>query len=230
MFRTVMSKSIKQWREDERPREKMFSKGCESLTAAELIAILIRSGSRSDDAVSLAGKILEEAGGHLTDLSRMSIDKLCRIPGVGRAKALSILAAAELGRRTALEDNCEGKVIRSSSDIAEIMRPLLKGLQHEEFWVLYLNRAQRLTGKERMSSGGTGATVVDLKMIARSAVERLASGIVLVHNHPSGIPNPGTEDIRQTAGIRQALSCLDITLVDHVIIAGNRYFSFADEN
>lgn len=230
MFRTVMIQSIKQWREDERPREKMFSKGCESLTAAELIAILIRSGSRSDNAVSLAGKILEEAGGSLTALSRMSSARLCRIPGVGRVKALSILAAAELGRRTALEEKPEGASIDNPADIACIMRPILKGLQHEELWVLYLDRAGRLIGKDKLSSGGTGATVVDVKMVARSALERLASGVVLVHNHPSGIPNPGKEDIRQTALVKEALSCLDISLVDHVIIAGNRYFSFSDEN
>ena len=226
----MIHQSIKQWREDERPREKMFSKGCESLTAAEIIAILIRSGSRSDNAVSLAGKILEEAGGSLAGLSRMSTERLCRIPGVGKTKALSILAAAELGRRTALEDKGGGTAIRSSADIADMMRPLLKGLQHEEFWVLYLSRTNRLIGKERLSSGGTGATVVDVKMLVRRAAELLACGVVLIHNHPSGVPNPGREDIRQTAAIRQALSYLDISLVDHVIIAGNGYFSFADEN
>ncbi len=225
-----MIQTIKQWQVDERPREKMLSKGCESLTAAEIIAILIRSGDRSRNAVELAREVLSQAGNSLTSLSRMSADKLCLIPGIGMAKAVSLLAAAEMGRRIAAESLAKGDEIHSSHDIAAIMTPLLKGLPHEEFWVLYLKGGNKLIGRKKLSSGGTRSTVVDIKMIVRSAVERLASGIVLVHNHPSGNPHPGPEDIRQTAEIRKAASCLDISLVDHVIITDNKYFSFSDEN
>lgn len=208
----------------------MFSKGCESLTAAEIIAILIRSGNRNDNAVVLAGKILDLAGGSLTNLSRMSVESLCRIDGIGQAKALSVLAAAELGRRIAGEKIGGGDQIRNSMDIAQAMIPHLKGLQHEEFWVMYLNSGRRLICKEKLSTGGTASTVADVKMIVRSAVEKMAAGIVLIHNHPSGDPHPGMEDIRRTAEIRQAAACLDISLVDHIIIGGDKYFSFSDEN
>lgn len=208
----------------------MFSKGCESLTAAEIIAILIRSGNRNDNAVVLAGKILDLAGGSLTNLSRMSVESLCRIDGIGQAKALSVLAAAELGRRIAGEKIGGGDQIRNSLDIAQVMIPHLKGLQHEEFWVMYLNSGRRLIGKEKLSTGGTASTVADVKMIVRSAVEKMAAGIVLIHNHPSGDPHPGMEDIRRTSEIRQAAACLDISLVDHIIIGGDKYFSFSDEN
>lgn len=224
-----MIQTIKQWRADERPREKMFSKGCESLTAAEIIAILIRSGNRNDNAVVLAGKILDMAGGSLTNLSRMTVESLCRIDGIGQAKALSVLAAAELGRRIAGE-KIGGDPIRNSLDIAQVMIPHLKGLQHEEFWVMYLNSGRRLIGKEKLSTGGTASTVADVKMIVRSAVEKMAAGIVLIHNHPSGDPHPGMEDIRRTSEIRQAAACLDISLIDHIIVGGDKYFSFSDEN
>ncbi len=225
----TMKQNIKEWREEERPREKMLSKGCESLTAAELIAILIRSGCAERNAVETAGEALELAGGKLKNLSRMTFEQLRKIRGIGPAKALSIMAASELGRRMAAEPNDGMPVIRDSKTIADIMIPLLNGLQHEECWVLYLNKANRLTGKERLSQGGVSATVIDIKLIVRHAIDRLASGIILVHNHPSGNCVPGKNDISETAALREAAALLDICLVDHLIIAGNKYYSFADE-
>lgn len=224
-----MTKNIKAWREEERPREKMLSNGCAALTAAELIAILIRSGSSGKTAVDTADEILDIAGNRLGDLSRISYDRLMKISGIGQAKALSIIAAAELGRRM-ISEPCESiTVVKDSKTIADIMMPILKNLQHEECWVLYLNKANRLMGKERVSQGGISATVIDIKMIVRRAVDRLASGIILVHNHPSGNCMPGKNDISETAALREAAAFLDICLVDHIIIAGNKYYSFSDE-
>lgn len=223
-----MTKNIKQWREEERPREKMLSKGCSALTTAELIAILIRSGSISRTAVDTAGDILELAGNRLSNLSRLNVEQLCSIAGIGEAKALSVMAAAELGRRIAGEQPAAMPLISSPRDIAGIMVPLLKGLEHEECWVLYLNRANRLISKEKMSMGGVSSTVMDIRTILRRAVDKVASGIVLVHNHPSGNSTPGRTDIEQTAALREASALLDISLIDHIVVAGNSYYSFSD--
>ncbi len=224
-----MNKNIKEWREEDRPREKMLSKGCASLTAAELIAILIRSGSIEKSAVDTAREVLGLAGDRLGNLARMNPEQLQKVSGIGQAKALSIMAAAELGRRIAAEPAEPMPAIKDSKVIAAMMIPLLGGLQHEECWVLYLNRANRLTGKECISKGGISATVMDIKMIVRRAVDRLASGIILVHNHPSGNCLPGRNDIEETAALREAAAYFDISLVDHLIIAGNKYYSFSDE-
>ena len=174
-----MAKNIKQWREEERPREKMLSKGCESLTSAELIAILIRSGSLSCSAVSLADEILELAEGRLEKLSRLTMEQLGRIDGIGQAKATSILAAVELGRRIASETPEAMPVINDARTTASIMIPRLYGLRHEECWVLYLNNANKLTGKEKVSHGGSSSTIFDIKTIVRKAVDRIAAGIIL---------------------------------------------------
>ena len=224
-----MNKNIKEWREEDRPREKMLSKGCTSLTAAELIAILIRSGSVDKSAVDTAQEVLDIAEGRLCNLARMDCSQLQKVNGIGQAKALSIMAAAELGRRIAAEPAEAMPAIRDSKAIAAMMIPLLSGLQHEECWVLYLNRANRLVGKECISKGGISATVIDIKMIVRRAVDRLASGIILVHNHPSGNCQPGRNDIDETAALREAAAYFDISLIDHLIIAGNKYYSFSDE-
>lgn len=223
-----MTKNIKQWREEERPREKMLSKGCEALTTAELIAILIRSGSVSRTAVDTAGDILSLADNRLSNLSRLNVEQLCGVPGIGEAKALALMAAAELGRRIAAEQPSAQPPITCARSIAEIMVPQLKGLQHEECWALYLNRANRLIGKEKMSMGGVSSTVMDIRTILRRAVDKAASGIVLVHNHPSGNCTPGRTDIEQTAALREAAALLDISLIDHIVVAGNAYYSFSD--
>lgn len=220
--------NIKQWREEERPREKMLAKGCESLTSAELIAILIRSGSLSRSAVELGGEIMEMAGGRLEALSRLTVGRLEKVEGIGKAKALSLVAAMELGRRMASEPPEPLPVISDAHTIASIMIPQLYGLRHEECWILFLNAGSRLTGRERASQGGTSATIFDIKSIVRRAVDRSAAGIVIVHNHPSGSPLPSRCDIDETAALRDAAALLDIKLLDHVIVAGNNYYSFSE--
>jgi len=230
-----MTHNIKLWQKEERPREKMIAHGCESLTSAELVAILFRSGSSSEDAVNLARQALALADNNLSKFCRLSIDKLCSIPGIGRVKALSIIAAAELGRRTFAEGGNENKrealppQISNSEQVAAMMRPLLYGLDHEECWVLFINRAGRLIGKERVSYGGGDATVIDNKIVVKKALEKMASSIILVHNHPSGNPRPGRSDVEQTNALQKAAQSLDITLMDHIIMSDNKYFSFSDE-
>ncbi|MBR6270466.1 MAG: DNA repair protein RadC [Bacteroidales bacterium] len=223
-----MAKNIKQWREEERPREKMLAKGCESLTSAELIAILIRSGSLSCSAVELGNEILELADGKLEKLSRLTSEQLFRIEGIGQAKAASIIAAAELGRRIASETPDPMPLITNARATASIMVPMLQGLAHEECWVLYLNNSNRLTGREKVSHGGSSSTILDIKAIVRRAVDRGAAGIILVHNHPSGSPLPSRCDIDETAALREAAALLDIKLLDHVIVSGNHYYSFSE--
>ncbi|MBQ7640575.1 MAG: DNA repair protein RadC [Bacteroidales bacterium] len=225
-----MSYTIKQWQAEERPREKMLAQGCGSLTAAELIAVLIRSGSATRTAVDTARDILALADNNLTTLSRMSPEALQGVPGVGEAKALAVIAAAELGRRIAIESGTVLPAITSAAQAAAIAVPTLKGLPHEECWVLFLTSGNRLIGKERISQGDDCSTRIDAKQVARRAVEKAAGGIILIHNHPSGNPKPGESDIRITETIRKALLYFDIKLVDHLIVAGNNYFSFFDKN
>lgn len=214
----------------------MIARGCESLTSAELVAVLFRSGTASEDAVSLARRALALADNNLNKFCRLSVDQLCSVPGIGRAKALSVIAAAELGRRTFAEgemktrQNSPPPMLSNSSQVASIMRPLLCGLDHEECWVLFVNRAGRLIGKERVSLGGGDATVIDNRIVVKKAIEKMATSIILVHNHPSGNPRPGRADIEQTRALQAAARSLDITLMDHVIMCDDKYFSFSDEN
>ena len=230
-MQVTMAHNIRQWQEEDRPREKMIARGCGSLTAAELIAILFRSGNSSEDAVSLARRALALADNSLSRFSRLSFEQLSSIPGIGRAKALSVIAAAELGRRTFAEGG-DGNNVRISGpqQVMALMRPLLCGLDHEECWILFLNNAGKLISKECISAGGINATVVDTRIIVRKAIEKMATAIILVHNHPSGNPRPGQADIVQTGTLYRAARSLDITLMDHVIVAGDKYFSFSDEN
>lgn len=225
-----MTKNIKQWREEERPREKMLAKGAEALTTTELLAILIRSGNVERTALDLADEILDAAENRLSNLSRMGVDRLTQISGMGKVKALSVMAAAELGRRIATEVPEPRVLIDGSGTIAEMMVPQMKGLQVEECWVIYVNRAGRMIGKERVSLGGVSSTVIDIKTIVRRAVDKVAEGIILVHNHPSGNCRPGKRDIEETAALREAAALLDIKLLDHIIVADNNYYSFNDGN
>ena len=224
-----MSYTIKQWQAEERPREKMLAQGCGSLTAAELIAVLIRSGSTTRTAVDTARDILSLADNNLTTLSRMAPETLQGIPGVGEAKALAVVAAAELGRRIAMETGTISPMITSSEQAAALAIPLLKGLRHEECWAIFLSSNNRLLGKECLSRGDDCSTRIDAKRVAKRAVEKAAGGVILVHNHPSGNPKPGESDIRMTKTIRKALQYFDINLVDHLVVAGNNYFSFFDK-
>ncbi len=220
--------SIKQWAEDDRPREKLLLKGRNSLSDAELIAILIATGSREDSAVELGKKILASAGNNLNELTKLSVNDLKQIKGIGIAKAITIIAAMELGRRrkdTLVED----KPILNSSKLCYLaIAPYLQDLPHEEFWILLLNRKNQFISIHKISTGGVSATLVDSKIIFKLAIENLASGIVLSHNHPSGNSTPSKNDEELTANISKAAKLFDIVVVDHIIVAGNTYYSFAD--
>lgn len=221
---------IKDLFRDERPRERLLKHGAGSLSNVELLAILMRTGTRKLNAVELARKLLEDSEGKIGNIAAMSIDKLLKLNGVGPAKAAALAASFELGRRCALE-NVSGKrkSITSPAMVYRLMIPHMKTLDHEECWALYLNRSNHLIGKEMMSSGGLESTIMDCKSIVRKALEKKASGLILVHNHPSGSPLPGVADIRQTQSLKAALMTCDISLLDHVVIAESSYYSFADE-
>lgn len=215
---------------DDRPREKMMMKGAAALSNAELLAILLRTGTGSRNVVELARELIHEAEGRLSDVAMMSVDRLCKINGIGPSKAVTVATAFELGRRLAEEAGLAvSSTLDSPAKVCRIMLPYMKGLEHEEFWVLYLNRANKLLAKERLSVGGQDSTVIDKRIVLRKAIEKKASGLILVHNHPSGSARPSPEDIRQTRDIGKVLSSCDLQLIDHVVIAGNGYYSFADE-
>lgn len=221
--------SIKNWGEDERPREKLINNGPSYLSDSELLAILLRSGDAEKSAVDLAREVLMMAGNSFKGLNALSMEEMKFIPGIGPAKATSIKAALEMASRMNSELPEEKPHVRSSSDAVRILSPILKNLQHEECWVIFLNRDSRVLGREKISSGGISSTVFDSRIIIKKALERLASAIILSHNHPSGNPYPGEADIRNTAALREAAALFDISLTDHIIIAGERYYSFSDE-
>lgn len=225
-----MNRSIKTWDEEDRPREKLMRQGPSALTNAELLAILIRLGDRNRSAVDLAREMLSACEGKLSVLAGRNIHQMQAMGGIGTAKAAAVQAAFELARRLEAEIPADEFTIRSADTVARMMTPLLGTLPHEECWVLYLNRAGRYTGREKVSAGGLSSTIIDIKIIVKKAVERLASAVILVHNHPSGNPYPGEQDRTQTEALKQALAVFDITLLDHVIIAKKKYFSFSEEN
>ena len=216
--------------EDDRPREKMMRSGAVSLSNAELLAILLRTGTGKMNVLEVAREILREADGRLSEVAGMSVERLCHMDGIGPGKAVSVAAAFELGKRVAAEDGVEKMPqMDSPRRVYMNMLPQLRDIRHEECWVLFLNHANRLIGKEMVSKGGMDSTAVDKRVILRRVLERKASGIILVHNHPSGSPYPSVEDIRQTKELGKALASCDLHLVDHVIIAGRTYYSFSDE-
>lgn len=225
----MKTNSIKTWSEEERPREKLMLQGSSALTDTELLAILLGSGTHRQTAVDLARDLIAAAGGRLDALSRMEPRQLTATAGIGPAKATAILATFELARRLAAELPEDDLTIRTPETVARMMAPHLRNLPHEECWVIYLNRGRKFIGKEKVSLGGTGSTVIDIKIIVKKAVERLASGLVLIHNHPSGNPLPGDQDRRQTEALKQAAAVFDIELLDHVIIGKKKYYSFSDE-
>jgi DNA repair protein RadC len=227
---TPQSLSIKTWAEDDRPREKMMQKGRDVLSNAELIAILIGSGSRNESAVELSKRILGSVDNDLHRLSQLSLKELNVFKGIGDAKAVSIAAALELGRRRKAAEIKKDVKITSSQDAYEILYPYLSDLDHEQFYVILLKRNNSVIDTVRISQGGVTGTVVDAKIIFKTALEKLATSIVLAHNHPSGNLKPSTADIRLTDQLVQAGKLLDILVIDHVIVAGERYFSFADES
>lgn len=222
--------TIKSWAEEDRPREKLLAKGKQSLSDAELLAILLGSGSRDETAVGLAQRILKSVDNDLNELGRRSIAELTKFKGMGEAKSITVVAAMELGRRRQLTDVKERPQIRSSRDAWQVIAPILMDLPHEEFWILLLNRANKVMSREQISLGGVAGTVVDAKIVFRKAIEGMASSIILVHNHPSGNLQPSQQDIDLTRKLKKAGETLDIAVLDHLIIAENSYFSFADEN
>jgi len=221
--------SIKAWAEADRPREKMQLKGRSSMSDAELLAILLRSGSPEETAVDLARRILSSVNQDLNALGKCSLPELTRFKGMGMAKAVTIAAALELGRRRQLSPAASPPQIRSSRDAYQALAPLLMDLPHEEFWILLLNRANRIIGKERISTGGVSGTVVDAKLVFRKALENLACSVILSHNHPSGNLTASQADLDLTKKLGKAGKNLDIDVLDHLIIADSGYLSFADE-
>lgn len=220
---------IKSWAEEDRPREKMMEKGRHVLTEAELIAILIGSGSRDETAVELSKRILSSVGNNLNDLGKLNIKELIRFKGIGEAKAVSVVAALELGRRRKEAEKVKRDKITSSKDVFDILNPILIDLPFEEFWLLILNRANLVIKKEMISRGGVSGTVVDTKIIFKAAIENYASSIIICHNHPSGNLKPSEADIRITKNIKEAGKLMEIPLLDHLIVAENGFYSFADE-
>lgn len=221
--------SIKYWAEDDKPREKLMLKGKSVLSDAELLAILIGSGSRNESAVELSKRILASVQNNLTLLGKLSINQLIEFKGVGHAKAISIIAAAELGRRRKEEVALDFLKVTSSKTVFELMQPLIGELPHEEFWVLYLNNSNKIIYKSQLSKGGITGTVVDIRLLLKVALENNALGIILTHNHPSGKLAASEADIQITQKIKVATKQLEINLLDHIIITENSYYSFADE-
>ena len=221
---------IKELTEGERPRERMVEYGPEALGTGELLAILLRTGTAGESAVELAQRLLALAGGSLVQLSRMPLERLRSQRGLGGTKVLPVLAALELGRRFMSEESRLDKIsIIAPSQVYRLMKPSLKGLETEECWVIYLNPSRYVIGKEKVSAGGLDSTILDVRKIASSALERRARSLILVHNHPSGNPRPGSEDLNQTLALRGALDSLSISLLDHVVFCDDCYYSFADE-
>ena len=227
---TFMYMPIKNWSEDDQPREKLMLKGKQILSDAELVAILIGSGSRSESAVQLSQRILSSVDNNLNALGKLSIKQLTEFKGIGEAKAISIVAATELGRRRRVEETIELKKITSSKAVFEIMQPIIGELIHEEFWVLFLNNANKVIYKSQISKGGITGTIVDVRMVFKMALEQNATSIILTHNHPSGKLEASDADKTLTKQLKLAGQLLSIPVLDHIIITENGYLSFQDEN
>ncbi len=221
--------NILSWAEEDRPREKLLLKGKSALSDAELIAILIGSGTRSVSAVEVGKMILGKADHNLNTLAKFSVKELQKIKGIGEAKAISIVSALELGRRRKESDFLEKVKITCSNDIYQLMKPEMLDLPKEEFWIILLNRANRLIKKEQVSSGGISGTVADPKIIFKAALEQSASSIILVHNHPSGNLKPSNADLNLTKKMKHAGDLLEIPVLDHIIFGDEGYASFADD-
>ncbi len=222
--------SIPHWAKEDRPREKLINKGISALSEAELLAILIGSGSQRASAVDLARKILLDANNNLHELGKITIESLQkRYHGIGQAKAITIVAALELGRRRQQINPLIRQQITASSDVFNIMQPLIGDLAHEEFWVLVLNQANKVISRFRLSKGGIAGTVIDIRLIMEKALYEHATALILCHNHPSGNKNPSNADIAITKKLTEAGKILDIRVLDHIIVAENNYFSFADD-
>ena len=225
MQEKLVSFSIKNWADDDRPREKLVQKGSSVLSDAELIAILIGSGSRNESAVELSKRILASTGHNLNELGKLSVNQLMRFKGIGEAKAVTIAAALEIGRRRRGEDTQKITKITGSHDVFELLYPLIGELQHEEFWIVYLNNSNKVIHKAQLSKGGITGTLVDVRLVLKQALELGAVGIILAHNHPSGTMKPSLADKQITQKLKTASEALDIKILDHLILAQHDYFS-----
>jgi DNA repair protein RadC len=221
--------SINKWATDERPREKFIEKGAAALSNAELLAILIGSGTAENNAIEIGRNILLECNNNLNNLCMLSYDNLRKHKGIGPGKALSIMSAFELSKRMLLQEASNKIGIYSSQKASKLIMPILQNLNHEEVWVMFLDVANNLISRERVSIGGISASVVDVRIILKKAMEKLCSKIIVAHNHPSHTTRPGENDIMFTKKLKDAAQLCDINLVDHIIIAGSKYFSFADD-
>lgn len=222
--------TLKNWAEEDRPREKLMLKGASALSDSELLAILIGSGTRDETAVEVCKHILASADNDLNKLARFGVSDLTKTKGIGPAKGVTIVAALELGRRRKDAEVKEVKKISSSRDAYHILYPYLSDLNHEEIWVLLMNRSNQVVSKMLMSKGGISSTVIDVRLILREALNVYASGIILGHNHPTNNCMPSEQDIRITKKLKEAAKLMDINLLDHLILCGDKYYSFADEN
>lgn len=221
--------NINQWAEEDRPREKMMSKGADALSEAELLAILIGSGNTEETAVELMRRMLADCDNDLNALARWSVHDYSRFKGMGPAKSITIMAALELGKRRKLQEVKERTRITYSRDIFDLFHPLVCDLEQEEFWVLLLNHANKVIDKVRISTGGIDGVYADVRTILREALLQRATHIALIHNHPSGNPHPSEQDRKLTQHIREAARTMNISLTDHVIITDDKFYSFADE-
>ena len=222
--------SIKNWSQDDQPREKLRDKGRTALSDAELIAILIGSGNREESAVALCKRIFASVDNNLNALGKLSIQQLMTFKGIGEAKAITIAAALELGRRRRTEDALRLEKITSSRSVFDVMQPILGDLPHEEFWILYLNNSNKVIHKSQLSKGGITGTLVDVRLVLKNALEVGATALILCHNHPSGTLKPSKADKDITQKLKRAAESLDIKVLDHLIVTEKAYFSFADEN
>lgn len=230
MTKKLPSFSIKNWSQDDQPREKLRDKGKAALSDAELVAILIGSGNRDESAVALCKRIFASVDNNLSELGKLSIKQLMAFKGIGEAKAITIAAALELGRRRRGEEALEKKKITSSNSVFEFMQPIIGELQHEEFWIIYLNNSNKVIQKNQLSKGGITGTLVDVRLVLKNALEVGATGLILAHNHPSGTLKPSEADKQITNKLKLAAESLDIKVLDHLIITEKAYFSFADQN
>ncbi|WP_435413494.1 RadC family protein [Psychroserpens mesophilus] len=230
MTKKPTSFSIKNWSQDDQPREKLRDKGKSSLSDAELVAILIGSGNREESAVALSKRILASVNNNLNALGKLSLKQLMTFKGIGEAKAISIAAALEIGRRRRGNEALEQNKISSSVSVFELMQPIIGELPHEEFWIIYLNNSNKVIQKNQLSKGGITGTLVDVRLALKTALEVGAVGLILAHNHPSGTLKPSEADKNLTQKLKVAAQSLDIKVLDHLIITESSYFSFADES
>jgi len=229
MQEKLVSFSIKNWADDDKPREKLRHKGSFVLSDAELIAILIGSGNREESAVELSKRILASVGHNLSEMGKLSVNQLMKFKGIGEAKAVTIAAALEVGRRRRMQDTGKITKISGSRDAFELLYPIMGELQHEEFWIVYLNNSNKVIHKSQLSKGGITGTLVDVRLVLKEALELGAVGIILAHNHPSGTLKPSASDKHITEKLKHASEALDIKVLDHLILTRHDYLSFADQ-